>query len=430
MIFEFACTGNDALRTLRSICNTCKSWRNTAQQTTSLWPGITIAPGEIDDITIPDIRLPFDGAFTRVKPIQRRLARYGPMQPLRFDIFIPDATPRSLLYHPAPSLYDAILSKVLAEHAHIQRLRIWTFTRCPRHHEGDITYCMDHIIKMILEHVGNDDHPLLKELDLFEVQDHNGPQRRCSTRADIQNVLPFPNLEILKINGAFARLIPAGAWAGLTELAFTGGGWTIEELMERLAACHRLEKLTIEMPSVPWGQLEPLAMRSLRSLQILSINYLDRLPPLRTPRLRHLKLGGCGHTDVECTWQDLALLLDVRDGIERAELDITCLDVLDINIEGDCLDEMVRRCIGLVQLAVDVRWVQIDTLRLIISYIQQPGSVFAHLLRGFGDNEEVLIDEELKELHRLEFRQPVEDGVRYDPRGLWMIFKPIERVAW
>ena len=403
MIFEFACTGNNALRTLQSICNTCKSWRNTAQQTISLWPGIRIAPGEIDDTMVPDIRLPFDGAFTRVKPIQRRLARYGPMQPLRFDIFIPDAAPRSPLYHLTPSLYDAILSKVLAEYAHIQRLRVWTFTRChPHHHEGDTIYCMDYIINMILEHVGNDNHPLLKELDLFEVQNHNGPQRRCSTRADIQNVLPFPNLE--------RGVCTVDPCQRLGRIKGT-------RIHRRGLDDRRADGEAGGMPLVPWGQLEPLTMLSLRSLQILSINYRDRLPPLRMPRLRHLKLGCCGHTDVECTWEDLALLLDVPDGIERAELDITCLDVLDINIEGDCLDEMVRRCIGLVQLAVDVRWIQIDTLRLIISYIRQLGSVFAHLLIEFENCDGILIGEELRELHRLEFTQPVEDGVRYDRGG-------------
>jgi hypothetical protein len=295
---------------------------------------------------------------------------------------------------------------------------------------------------MILEHFGNNPHPILRELDLAEACSWVRGPFECGVNTDLAQVLPFPNLEVLKIDGKFAQMIPTGVWAGLTELALTGEGWEISDVTGSLAACSRLERLAIAMPDTPLNIPTALTIPSLRSLQILSIpprEHYNGLPPLCTPGLQHLKLRGDGDTGTHFRWEDLVSLLDLQNGRENVVPDITCLNLLGVTMEADCLDMMVERCSRLVELAFKAECSKVQTLNRIIDYIQRPGSVFSYLgvtgCDGFYSivDGKMVLDEGWDTLLRLssELQAQVEYPVpQSDNRGRWLQFRLASHVEW
>jgi hypothetical protein len=441
MIFEFACTGPTAPKIRSTISCTCRTWRDITRRTLSLWASFYIAPGRTSEIYWGEITLPFEGALTRLVPLQQQLALCPSLLSLQFDIFIP------LLGFISPrepgdrTLYDALLSTVLPEHARIDRLRVWSFNQCHAD-TTDESYCIHRIVNMILEHFGNNPHPILRELDLAEVCSGVRGPFVCGVNTDLGQVLPFPNLEVLKIDGKFAQMIPTGVWAGLTELALTGEGWEILDVTGNLAACSRLERLAIAMPNTPLDIPTALTLPSLRSLHIFSIlpqEHFNRLPPLCTPGLQHLRLRGDGDSGTHFRWEDLVSLLDLQNGRENVVPDITCLDLLDVTMEADCLDMMVERCSRLVELAFKAEYSKIHTLNRIIDYIQQPGSVFSHLIVTGCDgyysivDGKMVVDEGWDTLLRLssELQAQVEyPSLQSDNRGRGLQFRLASRVEW
>lgn len=438
MIFEFACTGPTAPKIRSTISCTCRTWRDIARRTRSLWTSFYIAPGETSEFHWGEITLPFNGALTRLVPLQRQLALCGPLMPLQFDIFIPLHGFAYQSRKPGDrTLYDALLATALSEHARIDRLRAWSFNHCYSGSPDD--YCIHRIINIILEHFGNDPHPNLRELDLAEICFPGRRSFECGVDTDLEKVLPFPNLKVLKIDGKFAQMFPIGVWAGLTELAFTGHGWEILDVTANLAACSRLERLTLEMPSTHLNISADLTLPFLRSLHVLSIQpreNFNRLSPLCAPGLQHLKLRGNGDPGIHFRWEDLVSLLDLQNGRENVVPDITCLDLLGVNMEADCLDMMIERCSRLVELAFKAESSKIQTLSRVIAYIQQPGSVFSHLLVPGSDiyysiaDGKFVVDERWDTLLRLssELQVGVEYRDRHSGRGLR--FRLTNRVEW
>jgi hypothetical protein len=152
-----------------------------------------------------------------------------------------------------------------------------------------------------------------------------------------------------------------------------------------------------------------------------------------------VKLRGDGGPGTHFRWEDLVPLLNLQNGRENVVPDLTCVDLLGVTVEADCLEMMVERCSRPVELAFKVECSKVRTLNRIIDYIKRPGSVFSYLgVTGYDGfysiiDGKMVVDEGWDTLRRLssELQAQVEyPAPQSDNRGRGLQFRLASRVEW
>ena len=356
------------MESLSNISLTCLAWYELAENTPALWTNICVAPGSAIG--------PY-GLLTRPSFLHRQIVRCGGL-PLKVDFNFPEVDISYKRPNPRP-LYAALLSMILQEHSHIERLRITTYSFC-MDDPSMRPYCMHGITDMINPWLRTHAPPLLKDL---AIDDGAGRGFTCGFEADPANEITLPpRLEILKIHGSFLAVISSGSWPAMTDLHIMGSVWSMRDLMEVLKTCDRLENLTIEFSCDRITVFPTVTLPSLHSLTLYDAQSLRRDIPLlslRTPALRSLVVGSGIFM-----YQDLISLL----GDAPINQDLS-LDFKSARMDGDCLGRIIRSCSRVTALSFTDSSMSRRTtdapLQTLIEYVQRRDSSLSRLfVQGIG----------------------------------------------
>jgi hypothetical protein len=373
------------MKPVASISGTCLAWYKLANDTPSLWTHICVAPGSAWG--------PY-GLLTRLSSLRRHIMRCGALS-LKVDFNLPEVDISYKRPDPRP-LYAALLSRILEEHSHIERLRIKTFTPCC--HDGSTRpYCIHGITDIISPWLKTHVPPLLKDL---AIDDEAKGGFACGFEADKANKMTVPpSLELLKIHGSLVTMISPTSWPALKDLHLMGSVWQMSDVMDVLKTCDRLENLTIEFSCDRIRAIPALTLPSLRSLALYdapSPPHDIPLVPLHTPALQHLVVGSGPFR-----YRDLVSLL----GDAPIHQDLA-LDFTGARIDGNCLDWIIKSCSRITALSFgDNSLVGGPTnapLQTLIEYVQRRDSSLSRLsVQGIGLNHRRSTMDEWKTLERL-----------------------------